>query len=561
MSQLLRFKSQDVVSVFALFLLQASSVSGQDQAHTRSTPPPDTGKTQTANTNTSPPSPLRSWADGCALALDKLTIVCDISEEAPQAVGPLKVDNSARVVIRLINKSPFDDCTLTDIKITEIKQQDPIVTILQLLTKGVTGAALPAALVTPEVEAEILNRPVRSRTPADKLYLDLRELLKRTKDSISKRDKDVTRYRDAAQLIDRMFSSPPRNTTVYQAQPAADLTVSHTVTVNEVRNVVQDLLSEDEQVLESEQIRLGLLRDRLKDVVTKGPQDVKDPGTDKVPMPEAIDPKSDKAFLPLDEEVIPLDEQLLNYVSGQISVLKADDDSISAARVQFRALLALFAQVDSAIKDPSKTTNPFQKDLPVLPFTQQTASTAVVCSNSFTKKASTPQISVIVAYQKNPALSVSVGPLLSTIEKQKLGITPISTGVDGTGKPTFKLIFAVVDHAPVQVVPFAFLNYRFCEFGNKANPAKKKPISLNASVGVGVNPNSGTNEPEFFVGPSVGLRSLLIQFGDHIGRFQEGFTGGFKIGDTVPTGFPTSLPIHKVYRNGFGVALSYRLPL
>src|SRR5229473_7062671 len=71
-------------------------------------------------------------------------IVCVVKEGDPSAVGPLHVPNESKVVLRVTEKSPFDDCTLAEVKLTEIKQQDPIVTILQLLTKAATGAPLPS---------------------------------------------------------------------------------------------------------------------------------------------------------------------------------------------------------------------------------------------------------------------------------------------------------------------------------------------------------------------------------------------------------------------------------
>jgi len=466
-----------------------------------------------------------SWADDCTY--EKETIVCSVKENSPQAIGPLQVPNSSVVVIRVTNKSPFDDCTLGDIKTAEIKPPDPIVTILQLLTKGISGAALPSSFKDPG--ETVRGKPPADRTAADNLYMDLKKMQKTIEDEIADAGKLISKNVAAVQNADKLFSNPPRTRGDYDASATADR-----VSVGDLRQSLNDLLVEGEPSVESETLHLGILRDRLKDILSKVAQ-----GTD-------ID-------------TIPADEALFDNVSGKIAALKANYDAVSAAHTQFRGLLTFFDQVDALVKAAGK--NPFEKDVPILPFVQQTATTSVSCSNGFSKKATSPQIPVTVMYQKDPRLSVSVGPLLSTIEKQKLGTTAISTGVDSSGKPTFKSVFAVVDHAPVQVVPFAFLNYRLHDFSDKKNPAKKKSISLNASLGVGVNPNSGTNEPEFFVGPSIGFKKLMVQFGDHIGRFQEGFTGGFNIGDTVPANFPSTLPIHKVYRNGFGIALSYRLPL
>jgi hypothetical protein len=444
-------------------------------------------------------------------------VVCRVKENDPRPVGPLKVPNATRVVIRIINKSPFDDCSLGDVKLTDIKESDPIVTILQLLTKGLAGP-LPADVK--EASDATDRTPIQQRTPAENLLRDLLDMRTAIANEIEKVGKNLVQENlDVARRVDKLFADPPRSPDKYD--------------VGDIETRLTDITSSPEPSLESEQIRLGLLHDRLKDVISKQ--------------------------TPAEAKVIAADELALDNLSGSIATLKAIYDTVTAAHVQFRTVLAFLNQTDTVVT--SHTTNPFQKDIFILPYTQQTASTTITCSNTFSKKLSTPQVAVTVLYQKNPSLSVSVGPLLSTIAKQKLGTTAVSTGMDSSGKPTFKSLFAIVDHAPIQIIPFAFFNYRFHEFHNTSNPAIKPVFSLHASVGVGVNPNSGTNEPEFFVGPSVGIKNLLIQVGDHIGRFQKGFNGGFNIGDTVPASFPTALPIHKIYRNAFGIALSYRLPL
>ncbi len=330
-----------------------------------------------------------------------------------------------------------------------------------------------------------------------------------------------------AQEMDYLFLNPPRTPVAYRAQVQQS---------NGPEDKLERVLSSPDLSLEAEQIRYGILHDRLKLVITNGP----------------VQGSNDIATIRSDQEV-------LDTIAGELSALKSNYDSIAAAKVQFRTLLTFLKQTDSGI---SAGINPFSKDLPMVPNRQQTATTSISCTNSITKKASTPTIPVTVMYEGIPNLSVSVGALLSAIEKQKLGTTAVSTGINSTGQPTFKSVFAVVDHAPVQVIPFAFLNYRLFNLEKKnPDPTKRPRYTLHASAGVGVNPNSGSNEVEFFFGLAFGIKKLLVQVGDHVGLFQEGFTGGFNIGDTVPANFPSTLPIHKVYRNGFGIALSYKLPL
>jgi len=455
-------------------------------------------------------------------------IVCVVKESDPNALGPLHVPNESKVVLRVTEKSPFDECTLAEAKLTEIKSQDPIVTILQLLTKAATGGALPSGAAALSTTQTIRDKKQNGKTltPAEALHedlLDLRATLDGEITEITKTIESPGGLRSLAEEIDGIFLAPPRTKEKYQSQ------------IPQLEDKLTAVLSKPDPLLEAEQLRYGILRDRLKPIIMNGPMQNSN-----------------------DIATISNDEEILNTVAGQLSALKTNYDSIVAAKVQFRTLMTFMKQTDSSLRG---TTDPFTKELPMVPNLQQTATTSITCSNAITKKVSTPAIPVTVMYEGLPRLSVSVGPLLSTIEKQKLGTTPVSTGVDSTGKPTFKSLFAVVDHAPVQVVPFAFLNFRVANLERNSNPAKQPRYTLHVSTGVGVNPNSGSNEVEFFFGVGFGVKKLLVQVGDHVGRFQKGFTGGFNIGDTVPANFPSTLPIHKVYKNGFGIALSYKLPL
>jgi hypothetical protein len=455
-------------------------------------------------------------------------IVCSVSESAANAVGPLHVPNGSKVVIRITNKSPFDDCTLAEVKLTEIKPSDPIVTILQLLTKAATGAAIPTGASA--LSTEIKGKGGQKLTGAEELHEDLMDFeaqLRKELTDVTKVIEDPGGLTSLAQDIDKLFLKPPRTSATYQTQIQQP---------DGPEDKLAKVLSQPDLSLDAEQVRYGILRDRLKQVITDGP----------------IQGSNDIKTIRSDQEV-------LDTIAGELSALKSNYDSIAAAKVQFRTLLTILKQIDSSM---SAGIDPFSKDLPMVAYRQQTATTSISCTNSITKKASVPPIPVTVMYEGRLNLSVSVGAMLSTIEKQKLGTTAVSTGTNSSGQPTFKSVFAVVDHAPVQVIPFAFLNYRLLNLEKKnPDPTRLPKYTLHASAGVGVNPNSGSNEVEFFFGLAFGIKKLLVQVGDHVGRFQEGFTGGFNIGDTVPANFPSTLPIHKVYRNGFGIALSYKLPL
>ena len=460
--------------------------------------------------------PFYAQTDDCVLENGK--IVCPIKQTGQDIVGPLTVPNSSKVVVRITEKSPFDDCNFTEIKLTEIKQTDPIITILQLFTKAATGVSLSSA--TAALAPENLGGTNEEKL----LFRDAKILSNNIQSSLSTSQSTITTQGDYTRNdINRLFSVPPRDAVTYGN------------VVPEVEDKLREFISEPEKSLVAERLRYTLLFDRFKTLLNARGGSV---GSDP-------------------DEPLALIQEVINTIDGQLVALKTNYDSINAARAQFKLILAFLEDTDLLVSSGKG----FQKDLSLLGFSQQAASTTIVCSNSYTKKVTTGPIPVTVLYKDNPKLSVSVGPLLSTIPKQRLGTTPVSTGLNSSGAPTFRTEFAVVDRASYQVIPFAFFNYRIYEFGRGSNPVKPSLFSLHLSAGFGVNPNSGSNEVEYFVGPAIGFKRYLIQFGDHIGRFQKGFNGGFNIGDTVPASFPSALPIRKVYRHGFGIAFSYRLPL
>ena len=85
-------------------------------------------------------------------------------------------------------------------------------------------------------------------------------------------------------------------------------------------------------------------------------------------------------------------------------------------------------------------------------------------------------------------------------------------------------------------------------------------MNLNLTAGIGLNPNNGKNQLEYFVGSAIGIKNAYVQVGSHIGRFQE-LGGGFNIGDTVPDKFPQTVPLERRYTAKLGIAISYKIPL
>ncbi len=89
-------------------------------------------------------------------------------------------------------------------------------------------------------------------------------------------------------------------------------------------------------------------------------------------------------------------------------------------------------------------------------------------------------------------------------------------------------------------------------------PENELVITNNLGAGIGVNPNTGTNQAEFFAGYAVGFNRVYIHLGTHFGR-TETLGGGFKIDTPVPSGFSGSAPINWGYHVAFSIGLSVRL--
>lgn len=461
-------------------------------------------------------------------------VVCEIKEGGKDIIGPFRVENSSNVIIRVTNKSLYDDCDLGEIKTTEIKQDDPIVKILQIFTKSFTGISLPAGssltndgTLTKE-ELNLINT----------LISDARDLLQK----VNKKTTDSKTFIDNQEKFVKLTVNPlilkgPRSPNEYNSKTFG----KENKTVKQIIEGLRKYQEEADKIVKSfagEKILYEDLVKRSKEILE-------------------LKNNADQTKATLIQNNVLIIYEILSNIDASFSRLKSNYDSINEAEKEFGKLsLSLSAKETFFDKEQE---NAFKKDLPLLHYNQQKVVTSVVCTNELTGKPAATPIPVTVLYKSDPKLSVSAGPLFSTLPKQKLGITQVNTGLNDENQPTFRSDFGIVDRASIQVIPFFFLNYRLNYLDKFKNPTKSPKFSINLSGGIGVNPNSGTNEVEFFVGPSIGYKRFFFQFGDHIGRFQEGFTGGFNIGDPFPAGFPSTLPIKKVYKHRFGFAISYRI--
>ena len=193
-------------------------------------------------------------------------------------------------------------------------------------------------------------------------------------------------------------------------------------------------------------------------------------------------------------------------------------------------------------------------------------------SNTSPAVATLDTINYSVLYQNVPALTASGGLFITFLQKDQYGVqaqfnagsvcTANCPGGTATPTGTYTQFFALTDSARASVFPMAYVNYRIGP--PKITRYWKQPnnelvITHNASAGIGINSNTGTNQPEFFAGYAAGLSRLLIHGGLHYGRV-ESLGGGFSVGQPVPASWGnTATPINWNYKPYFGIGFSVRV--
>ncbi len=177
------------------------------------------------------------------------------------------------------------------------------------------------------------------------------------------------------------------------------------------------------------------------------------------------------------------------------------------------------------------------------------------------KTLTTTNINYSLLYQNVPHWSASAGFLTSFLDKQTIGLTDANTSTT-LSQPNDTQSFQITDHAPVQFVPMAFANYRV---GRRSSTwfGKGREDELiwtaGLSAGFGINPNTGTNQPEFFAGLALGLNRLIIHPGVHFGR-TESIGGGYSLNVPFPAGTaPSTTPLNWSYRAAFSIGFSVRV--
>jgi hypothetical protein len=263
-------------------------------------------------------------------------------------------------------------------------------------------------------------------------------------------------------------------------------------------------------------------------------------------------------------DVLQLTAQLTDQANAFILVAQ---DNLKTLQADQAAIVTAYNTIDKIYLDFQNrlklgtvqidaVTGILFQDIPLGPDYGETDTGTVSCmSDALSTQATTDVVNYSVLYQNLPALTAGAGLLVSTLRLNEIATQPeLVNGTYGT-------YFAVTQSSPLQMVPMGFVNYRTWRpklttvWGE---PETEMVIANSLSGGIGINANSGTNQPEFFIGDAVSFNRVYIHFGEDWGR-TESLGGGFMLNTVVPTGFAGSAPIQWSYHPAFAFGFSVRV--
>ncbi|MEK6337529.1 MAG: hypothetical protein AABM67_21625 [Acidobacteriota bacterium] len=431
--------------------------------------------------------------------------------------SPVEVMNGTRVTVTG-RKSPVEICVVAT-KREELKPEpNPLGQFIKILT----GIPIPASATFPVVCPDDL-KPGPDDS-ARRINSALDSLKRSSEDSGSKVQDSQKIYKDLGKRVAKFVACQKLDGTDICSNVNTFRTERE-----ELREKVAEVLAEKLPVIDSVELQLvgvkRLLEERLK---TPNPS----PTQAEIDWLASVNTR-------------------LDCLGQHIASLRQTIDSLKASRAELEKFADLIAAHEEMFDDGDPKKAPLTTYKKVLPEDNNAkVSGTVTCTNFFTKQVSVEAIPFTVTYQDLPRASVTIGVLFTTLNKRQIGTQALRTGTAADGTPTFRNTFAETDRSGSQLVPFSFFNVYL---------SGTRRMNLNLTGGIGINPNNGKNQAEFFAGGALGFKNVYVQIGGHIGRWQE-LGGGFGFGETVPANFP-GVPIERRYTMRLAVGLSYRLPL
>jgi hypothetical protein len=157
----------------------------------------------------------------------------------------------------------------------------------------------------------------------------------------------------------------------------------------------------------------------------------------------------------------------------------------------------------------------------------------------------------VVTVECTSPLSISGGFGFSSIDEMEFVFVQSKPDAASTSQAPVNR-FGFKNRSSFRMLPVLLLNTRLWESDDT--------FAVHASVGAAVDIKTGQTgtDIEFIVGPSLSFkRTLFITPGLHVGRVPT-LTGGFNLGDVVPTGV-SSPPVEKAWRKGFVITFTFKI--
>lgn len=489
--------------------------------------------------------------------------VCTIElQNAPNNMEPvaeptrIRVDDRMQVRFRVTNLSPIDVCSLggrTPTPTTETNPFESIVTSISgLIGSGLSGTSATQSMAQVNQDMTLESQRVSSRTQAEKLanpnsilddpkyraFLNGATSFSRSSQEILVEQKAMQQSLESDMtLLSNYVSADYRGHNWTKFRPKDDPTLSGVR--SDFDNVLPSIAdaAPSQATLDEMSAWAGDLHksyDKETDAVTVG-------------------------TLRQMDLTLAKSKAAMSTLSDYNAALKTAQ---TTARTSYNALVKVYndfqrSQSQGIVAKSPDDTFLFQ-DFLLGTDRKATVTGYVSCvSDVDGKTPTTDQINYSVLYQNVPVLSASVGLLTTFQEKRVIGTTTEFAN-NSTG---YNTIIAVTDSARAQVFPMAYFNVRMGGYLKThwyRRPEDELDITSHLSAGFGVNPNTGTNQPEFLVGMAFGFNRLMIHPGVHFGRTQS-LGGGFTLNGVVPTGYAGPVPINWSYHPAFSIGFSVRV--
>jgi len=244
--------------------------------------------------------------------------------------------------------------------------------------------------------------------------------------------------------------------------------------------------------------------------------------------------------------IISILEAKINLARSMLDALAKTVSALEAAKTKMLSILEYL----ESLKSPD-----WDAKFPIHPDRDAKVSGSVSCASDISGKPTLdPPIVYTVIFQDTPRLSLTAGVLVSTLSRSSVDIESVADDRASNNAVTAHSEIRLSSAKP-QVIPFSYINLRLGQpwrWGSRT-------MTFNLAPGVGVNPNNGGNAAEFFAGPSLGFGSFFLAFGAHIGH-ELRIANGYRPLDRPPADLKT-VPTETPWKTGFGVSVSYRIPL